>query len=184
MGQVGAILCHVLFAWACSYGVNEFGELYVMPDGWHTSVITDPAQQSQVQVEREMARQRQLKHTNLAVSQILREMDHAGVYRNMTWDGVRCLLLVLPLTERKSCVNKRVLYTNFYPDTSTSAERLAMYECALGQVFQLCSASALGYDGLPYTIDPANELIRRRLYWYAFVHEGITTGLKGGRMVL
>lgn len=59
-----------------------------------------------------------------------------------------------------------------------------MYECALGQTFQLCSASALGYDGLPHRIDPDDELMRRRLYWYAFVHEGITTGLKGGRMIL
>lgn len=59
-----------------------------------------------------------------------------------------------------------------------------MYECALGQVFQLCSAAALDYDGLPQALKPEDELIRRRLYWYAFVHEGITTGLKGGRMVL
>jgi hypothetical protein len=69
-------------------------------------------------------------------------------------------------------------------DISSATERLAMYECALGQVFSLCSASALGYDGLPVIPSPEQEVMRRKLYWYAFVHEGITTGLKGGRMVL
>jgi hypothetical protein len=32
MGPEGAILCHVLYAWAVSYGVDEQGQLDV-PDG-------------------------------------------------------------------------------------------------------------------------------------------------------
>lgn len=59
-----------------------------------------------------------------------------------------------------------------------------MCECALGQVFNLCSVSALGYDGLPQAQNPEMKSIRSKLYWYAFVQEGITIGLKGGRMVL
>ncbi|KAJ9105907.1 hypothetical protein QFC20_004144 [Naganishia adeliensis] len=118
--------------------------------GWHlSSAANGSAQQDSVRRDRETARQRQLEQTDLAVKEILKEIDQAGIYRNMSWDG-----------------------------------RLVMYECALGQVFQLCSAAALDYDGLPQALKPEDELIRRRLYWYAFVHEGITTGLKGGRMVL
>jgi hypothetical protein len=101
MGKAGAILCHLLYAWACSYGINEFGELDVMSEEWHESVTSDIDQQAQVQPEREVARQRQLDRTNLAVREILREIDYAGIYRNVTWDGVRCLFLVLPLTESK-----------------------------------------------------------------------------------
>jgi hypothetical protein len=63
-------------------------------------------------------------------------------------------------------------------------ERLAMYECAVAQVFALCSLSSLGYDGLQHYLGPDGDIIRVRLYWYTFVHEGITSGLKGGRLVL
>lgn len=72
-----------------------------MPDGWHTPAISKTTQQAPSQPEREVARQRQLDRTNLVVRKILREIDHAGIYRNVTWDGVRCLFLVLPLTESK-----------------------------------------------------------------------------------
>ncbi|KAJ9097370.1 hypothetical protein QFC19_006839 [Naganishia cerealis] len=168
MGPAGAILCHVMYAWACSYGIDESGQMLVTSNEWHIPENTmHPDRQQQYSI-RESARQRQLEQTNLAVKQVLKEIDQAGILRNITWDGVRCLLLILPLTEY----------------VSSAAERLAMYECALGQVFSLCSASALGYDGLPAMPSPEQELVRRRLYWYAFVHEGITTGLKGGRMVL
>lgn len=68
--------------------------------------------------------------------------------------------------------------------TSTPVERLAIYECAVAQVFSLCSLSAISYEGLPMNLGPDGDNIRVRLYWYTFVHEGITTGLKGGRLVL
>lgn len=50
---------------------------------------------------RESARQRQLERTNLAVRQVLKEIDQAGILRSISWDGARCLLLILPLTECK-----------------------------------------------------------------------------------
>lgn len=58
-------------------------------------------------------------------------------------------------------------------DVSTPMERLAMYECAIAQVFSMCSLSAMNYDGyLGNAGGPNNEMIRIRLYWYSFVHEG------------
>jgi hypothetical protein len=84
-----------------------------------------------------------------------------------------------------------------------------MYEGALSQVFMLCSYDALGYDGKAAGTSGANggsdqgsgrdiNIVRIRTYWCmshqyspyhadktdAFVHEGITTGLKGGRLLL
>lgn len=189
MGPIGAILCHVLYAWASSYGIDESGEPTIMREGWHSPPATaNSAHADNVRRDRETARQRQLDQTNLAVKEILKEIDQAGIYRNMSWDGVRCMLLILPLTEcefsRKTFGCHALIAAMWFTDTSSPAERLVMYECALGQVFQLCSAAALDYNGLPQHLKPGDELIRRRLYWYAFVHEGITTGLKGGRMVL
>lgn len=102
MGPIGAILCHVLYAWASSYGIDESGEPTIMRYGWHlSSAANGSAQQDNVRRDREAARQRQLEQTNLAVKEILKEIDQAGIYRNMSWDGVRCMLLILPLTECK-----------------------------------------------------------------------------------
>ncbi len=48
-----------------------------------------------------------------------------------------------------------------------------MYECAVAQVFSMCSLSAMNYDGyLGNAGGPNSEMIRIRLYWYSFVHEG------------
>lgn len=87
-----------------------------------------------------------------------------------------------------------------------------MYESALSQVFMLCSFDAIGYDGKAAGTSGVNggsdaaaddgrdlNLVRIRTYWCeswfsikwriltgadAFVHEGITIGLKGGRLTL
>jgi hypothetical protein len=88
-----------------------------------------------------------------------------------------------------------------------------MYEAALNQAYSLCSFSGIGYDGQPSGASGVNggtdsdghhdiSTIRVRIYWCkpdnynlhvptkltlwpdAFVHEGITTGLKGGRLHL
>ncbi|KAJ9108955.1 hypothetical protein QFC21_000277 [Naganishia friedmannii] len=184
MGLAGGILCHVLYAWACSYGIDQSGQPLVQSQEWYIPEGTvHPDRQQQYSI-RESARQRQLEQTNLAVRRVLQEIDQAGILRSISWDGARCLLLILPLTELQKDRMMRDPLIYYLPDISSAAERLAMYECALGQVFSLCSDSALGYDGLPVIPRPEQELMRRRLYWYAFVHEGITTGLKGGRMVL
>lgn len=88
MGPEGAILCHVLYCWAASYGVNERGELDV-PEGGGT------ANEGEREVHREIRR----RNTQSAIRVVLKEIDDAAIMRRPTWDGVRCLLLVLPLTE-------------------------------------------------------------------------------------
>jgi hypothetical protein len=58
-----------------------------------------------------------------------------------------------------------------------------MYEAAIQQVYTLCQ-----HDGVTTGLSPetraANAMVRARIFWYAHVHEGLTTGLRGGRLLL
>nr|XP_018263170.1 uncharacterized protein I303_04663 [Kwoniella dejecticola CBS 10117]OBR85328.1 hypothetical protein I303_04663 [Kwoniella dejecticola CBS 10117] len=179
MGPEGACLCHVLYAWAVSYGVDEYGKLDI-PEGGGTPLedisLLGPGD---FEMRRETDRQKRRERMRSVAEVILREIDECGIMRKPTWDGVRVLLLVLPLTD----------------GIASPVERLSMYEAAISQVFTLCSFVAMGYDGQPSGTAGINggsdELdgqdlarVRVRIYWYAFVHEGITTGLKGGRLHL
>ncbi|KAK8864304.1 hypothetical protein IAR55_001551 [Kwoniella newhampshirensis] len=177
MGPEGAILCHVLYAWAVSYGVDENGLLDVPEGGGAPLDDVNLLGPSESETIREGDRQRRMEKMRYVIEVVLREIDECGVLRRPTWDGVRVLLTVLPLTE----------------GISTPVERLAMYEGAISQVFTLCSSGGMGYDGQPSAAGALNGgqdesqdllVVRVRVYWYAFVHEGITTGLKGGRLHL
>lgn len=67
-----------------------------------------------------------------------------------------------------------------------------MHQATLGQVFMLCSMQGLGYDGLPASLpetwvkdDPERrEVVRLRIFWYAFVEESMLSGLKGNNLRL
>lgn len=57
------------------------------------------------------------------------------------------------------------------------------------QVYTLCSPDQTSYEILPDRTTGQRErvpdaLVKARVYYYAFVHECIKTGLKGGRLVL
>lgn len=99
LGPEGAILCHVLYAWAVSYGVDEHGRLDV-PEGGGTSgspiSLLEPGKD---EIKREEDRQARFAKMRTAVEVILQEIDTCGILRKPTWDGVRVLLLLLPLTE-------------------------------------------------------------------------------------
>lgn len=147
LGNTGQLLCMVLAAWAASFGVNEAGDSEP-----HTG-----AQAVRVRKER----------TNLMVRELLQLIDAHGLLRKPTWDGVRVLLLVMPLTE----------------DVQPPMERLAMYEAAINQVYTLCSLASVTSvnSGQGEYVD---AVVRARIFWYAHVHEGVTTGLRGGRLLL
>lgn len=83
------------------------------------------------------------------------------------------------------------------PDVQTQLERLvscplssaptsdvcpqAMYEATVSQVYTLCSLGSLVKSGQGEFVD---ALVRARIFWYGHVHEGITSGLRGGRLIL
>jgi len=62
-------------------------------------------------------------------------------------------------------------------------DRLAMYEAAIQQVYTLCQHDGVT-TGLSQETRAANAMVRARIFWYAHVHEGLTTGLRGGRLLL
>ena len=62
-------------------------------------------------------------------------------------------------------------------------DRLAMYEAAVQQVYTLCQHDGIIINGSP-EVRAATALVRARIFWYAHVHEGITTGLRGGRLLM
>ena len=99
MGPEGAVLCHVLYAWAVSYGVDEHGQLDVPEGGDAPDGPIDLATVGEGEMKREADRQRRKARLMLVLEVILREIDKNGIMRKPSWDGVRVLLLVLPLTE-------------------------------------------------------------------------------------
>ncbi|KAL5490268.1 hypothetical protein ACEPAI_5101 [Sanghuangporus weigelae] len=147
LGSTGQLICLVLSVWAASFGINEAGE----PEP-HAGM-----QATRIRKER----------TNMMAQELLQLIDAHGLLRKPSWDGVRVLLLMIPLTE----------------DVQSPMERLAMYEAAVNQVYTLCSLANVTTvnSGQGEYIDAA---VRARIFWYAHVHEGITTGLRGGRLLL
>jgi hypothetical protein len=160
MGAEGAVLCHVLYAWALSYGVDHRGELDIPEGGGEPLGVLSVKSPGSNEMRREADRQNRFENMRKVVEMALREIDEIGIMRKPTWDGVRVLLLILPLTE----------------GIASPVERLAMYETALNQVYALCSYGGLGYDGLPAGTSGVNggedkdgmtnvQLVRVRIYW-------------------
>nr|ODN88362.1 hypothetical protein L203_02975 [Cryptococcus depauperatus CBS 7841] len=164
MGAEGSILCHILYAWAVSYGVDENGHLDVPEGGGEPLQGISMYSAGEVESRREADRVRRKEEMKVVLDIILKEIDDCGILRKPSWDEIQ-----------------------------TPVERLTMYEAALSQVFTLRSFTALNDDGQPSSASSVHEgdssdynmsIVRLRVYWYAFVHEGITTGLKGGRLHL
>jgi hypothetical protein len=89
----------VLYAWAVSYGVDETGHLDVPEGGAVHGLATSLLEPNQDEVKRETDRQARWVKMKPVVQAILDEIDACGIMRKPTWDGVRVLLLILPLTE-------------------------------------------------------------------------------------
>jgi hypothetical protein len=102
MGPEGSILCHVLYAWAVSYGVDEHGNLDVPEGGDAPDGPIDLVQHGEGEIKREADRTRRKTIMAAVLEVILRRIDECGVMRKPSWDGVRALLLILPLTEGSS----------------------------------------------------------------------------------
>ncbi|KAG8700973.1 hypothetical protein FRC09_005635 [Ceratobasidium sp. 395] len=177
LGVAGSMICMLLVTWAATYGVNEYG-------------VEEPSNGLEGVRERR-------RRCNDMIREILGLIDKHGLLRKPTWDGVRVLLLIMPLTEGmsdhlarhpiSSCPlrNRRPLV--FGPrthhasaDVQTQLERLAMYEATVSQVYTLCSLGSLVKSGQGEFVD---ALVRARIFWYGHVHEGITSGLRGGRLI-
>jgi hypothetical protein len=75
-------------------------------------------------------------------------------------------------------------YTNvYYPEVQSPMERLVMYEALVSQVFTLCSLASVSSVGSGQG-QAVDILVRARLFWYSHIVEGVTTGLRGGRLLM
>jgi hypothetical protein len=79
LGMAGQLIAMLLAVWAASFGVNEYG-------------IEELHQGEAVIRNRREA-------TNEMVQEMLLLIDIHGILRKPTWDGVRALHLLLPLTQ-------------------------------------------------------------------------------------
>jgi hypothetical protein len=60
-----------------------------------------------------------------------------------------------------------------------------MYEATLSQTQALCTlASSPSEPSSSFSHASEDAVIRARIFWYAHMHEGISTGMRGGRLVL
>ncbi|CAE7208969.1 unnamed protein product [Rhizoctonia solani] len=172
LGVAGSMICMLLVTWAATYGVNEYG-------------VEEPSNGLEGVRERR-------RRCNEMVREVLGLIDKHGILRKPTWDGVRVLLLIMPLTEDVQTQLERLV--SFRPLQLAFADKLlfpelcptdplvpqAMYEATVSQVYTLCSLGSLVKSGQGEFVD---ALVRARIFWYGHVHEGITSGLRGGRLI-
>lgn len=99
LGPEGAVLCHCLYAWGISYGVDERGQLDVVDGGGEPLGPLNLLNIGETEMRRERDRQRRMEKLVRVVRTILREIDEFSLLRRPSWDGIRAILLILPLTE-------------------------------------------------------------------------------------
>ncbi|KDR81460.1 hypothetical protein GALMADRAFT_134896 [Galerina marginata CBS 339.88] len=164
----GGLIAMLLVVWAASFGLNEKGLPQTENSSDKTAVSDDNLSESSSPFSPNVAYdhpgngRRQWKNTTEGyIREVLEFIDLHGVLRRPTMDGVRVLLLLLPLLEE-----------------AQPLERLAIYEATLSQVQALCIVSAVPSSGFE------DAVMRARIFWYAYTQEGILTGIRGGRFVL
>lgn len=67
--------------------------------------------------------------------------------------------------------------------TDPALDRQIMYEATVSQVYALCSLASVSSvnSGQGEYVD---ALVRARIFWYAHIIDGVTSGLRGGRILL
>ncbi|KAF7441014.1 hypothetical protein PC9H_001363 [Pleurotus ostreatus] len=185
----GQILSMLLVVWAYSFGVNERGleeassydflSLSSAPD-FESLTPTSPRNTRRASVnippDRELSqnlksgldhrRHERRERTDSMLREVMELIDAHSVMRHPTWDGVRILLLILPLMEE-----------------SHHLDRLMMYEAALAQSHALWTLPSSSGPS-PFSQVPDDAMVRLRVYCYAHIQEGIAGGLRGGRLTL
>ena len=180
----GQLVAMSLVVWAASFGVNEYG-------------VEDQEPSASIRGRKE--------HVNEMLQEILYLIDLHGILRKASWDGVRLLLLMLPLTQGRIAFPHPLQCLTTYcrnpvshgslgetlltysahifrqPDPTPKCK--VMYEATLSQIYNLCSLgpSAPIPSGQSGYID---ALVRARIFWYGHVVDGVTSALRGGRILL
>ena len=88
LGPIGALLSMILVTWATSYGIDEYGR-----DTVSSTITAESSEKNLAAVDHRRAK------VNEMVAEMLNLIDRHGLLRRPSWDGVRVLMLILPLTE-------------------------------------------------------------------------------------
>jgi hypothetical protein len=95
----GQMIAMLLVTWAASFGVNEYGvEEEVEP---HSSTMSDGPKFSPDGDDdfSDTGRRTRTLRVETMIKEVLHLIDIHALLRRPTWDGVRVLLLILPLTQ-------------------------------------------------------------------------------------
>lgn len=117
LGHEGGLIAMILVVWAASFGLDECGD----SEDEHCGIAEQPLAESDIHVttasttvkKEETERGSEKRSKNVAIGknrerkektdamlrEILELIDFHGVMRRPTWDGVRALLLIMPLME-------------------------------------------------------------------------------------
>lgn len=174
-----------LVVWASSFGFNEAGQpldtfedqiFQYQEQKTNSNDTYDPESSARLRSERKAK-------TNEMLKEMLYLIDIHGVLRSPTWDGVRTLLMILPLTQEVQKNLERMVrsiqsYCN--PLTLSLTIRQTMYETTINMVNALSSSRTLD-TGEGLYID---SLVRARVFWFTVIHDWMINGLRGNRMLL
>ncbi|KAG5653270.1 hypothetical protein H0H81_001430 [Sphagnurus paluster] len=172
----GNLIATTLVVWASSFGLDERGVSDA--DDLHSQIPSElelsskragSAEVKGRDMSSEQKRRDHKERTEAMLREILEQIDLHGIMRRPSWDGLRVLLLVLPLLE------------DAHP-----LERLAIYEATLSQTQALCTMGSPSSSSITSFPDSVGDdvLVRARIFWYAHMQEGISTAMRGGRLVL
>ncbi|KAJ4479505.1 hypothetical protein C8R41DRAFT_843688 [Lentinula lateritia] len=189
LGYEGSLLAMVLVVWAASFGLDERGipsdessgqcdsdslrsnnrkgGMDMVPTVRSKTNERDPSAVDEISVRRGRK-----ERSEAMLREVLELADIHGIMRRPTWDGVKVLLLILPLLEDEHPL-----------------DRLTMHEASLSQAHSLCTLLSGPPSSMPSISSGSSEspdeaLMRARIFWYAHMQEGITTGMRGGRLLL
>lgn len=178
----------LLVTWAYSYGLNEHGLPLDETDSARSpsaSPMSDePTSDPGTSSKPLQGFHKTKEKFDQMVQQILDLVDYHGIMRRPSLDGVRALLLLLPLLEGLwPSLLARHSQTDVLSSEAKPLERLVIHDTALSQIQVLCilAPSASPSNSSSISDDAAT---RARLFWYAFTQEGLSAGLRGGRFNL
>ncbi|KAK0197559.1 hypothetical protein F5146DRAFT_1015875 [Armillaria mellea] len=184
LGHEGSVIALLLVVWAASFGVDEQGvpienedhdyELgsvsmghgdYSMQRNTRSASVSSRPSKGR-NGDSSKSRVGRKETTEAMLREVLELVDYHSIMRKPSWDGIRVLLLILPLLE-----------------DANPLDRLTMHEATLLQAHSLCALSpSPSTSTISHTSDDA--IVRARIFWYAHLQEGITTGMRGGRLIL
>jgi len=169
LGITGRLLAMALVVWASSFGIDENGQpLDPLEDHiyQYQERKVDIHDQFDTDASAKLRTERRTR-TNEMVKEMLYLIDVHGILRKPSWDGVRILLMILPLAQ----------------DVQSNLERLAMYESTINLIYALTSIAAVSSvnSGKGEYVD---ALVRARIFWSGILHDWMVNGLRGGRMFL